>query len=186
MQTHCPMPNHTRSPRRLSGFTLLELLVTMFVAAIILGVAVPSFRTMTASNRITTQTNDLIGAVNFARSQAITRNGNVTLCRTAAAADTTCAAVAGDWQNWIIRNTAGTVVRNGSVPVYGGTLRVTSDLTADSMVFGSDGLARTTAGVLISNQRFTVCTTLSMPENVRRVTLGAASRVTVTKLTVGC
>ncbi len=73
-----------------AGFTLLELIVTIAVASIILGIAVPSFRAMSINNRLATQANDIVGAINLARSEAIKRNRSVSLCRVRDGNDTTC------------------------------------------------------------------------------------------------
>lgn len=66
-----------RGPTR--GFTLIELMVTLSVMAIVLSLALPSFASLLASNRISTQTNELIGALNLARSEAVRRAQPVTL-----------------------------------------------------------------------------------------------------------
>lgn len=64
---------------RTEGFTLIELMVTIAVAAVLLAVAVPSFRHLIISNRLTTAANDVITSVTLARSEAIKRNANVDL-----------------------------------------------------------------------------------------------------------
>lgn len=65
---------------KIRGFTLIELIVTMAIAAILLTVAVPSFRAMIANNRITSQINELVTAVNMGRSEAAKLNTSVILC----------------------------------------------------------------------------------------------------------
>ena len=55
------------------GFTLLELMVTVAVVAILATVGVPSFRDLIQNNRVTTQTNELVTALNFARTEAVKR-----------------------------------------------------------------------------------------------------------------
>jgi len=167
--------------RGIAGFTIVELMFTVFIAAILFAVAIPSFRGMMASSRLVTQTNDLIGAMNFARSEAITRNRAMIFCRADTDADTTCSAAAGDWGFWIVRNAAGDVARRGELPNFTGAMRVTSTLTLDRIEFGADGLARTSAGVLLNNQRIIVCSTHSSGENQRSIQLGSSSRVSVTK-----
>lgn len=67
---------------RNSGFTLIELMVTLAVAVIIATIAVPNFKLLIQDNRTVTQTNALISALNLARSEAIKRGGNVSVCRT--------------------------------------------------------------------------------------------------------
>lgn len=56
-----------------SGFTLLELMVTIAIAAILAGIAIPSFKSSISGNRLTTSTNDLVTALNLARSEAVKR-----------------------------------------------------------------------------------------------------------------
>lgn len=67
-------------PRRAVGFTLIELMVTIAVAATLLVVAVPSFRAIINSNRLTTAANTLVNALNVARMEAIKRNASTQLC----------------------------------------------------------------------------------------------------------
>ena len=62
------------------GFTFAELMVALAVAAILVGVAVPSFRTTIASNKLTIAANDYIYAVSEARSQGMRRNAVVLFC----------------------------------------------------------------------------------------------------------
>lgn len=68
---------------RTRGFSLFELVVTLSVAAILATIAVPSYRSLVQSNGLTTQTNELVGALNYARATAVTRGTTVTLCSSA-------------------------------------------------------------------------------------------------------
>ena len=62
-----------------SGFTLIELLVTLAVIALILSVGVPSYQGIVARSVITSTGNDLLSAVSLAGSEALRRDGAVTL-----------------------------------------------------------------------------------------------------------
>ena len=67
-------------PRGDSGFTLLELITTMAIAAIILAIAVPNFREFAANNRMTGTANDLLAATHAARTEAIKRHVQTVFC----------------------------------------------------------------------------------------------------------
>jgi prepilin-type N-terminal cleavage/methylation domain-containing protein len=54
-----------------SGFTLMELMVTIAIAAILVGTAIPSFTSTITNNRLTTSANELVTALNLARSEAV-------------------------------------------------------------------------------------------------------------------
>ena len=82
-----------------SGFTLIELMVTMAVLAILAVVAVPSMTMLINGNRLSGMNDELTASVQLARSEAIRRNARVTLC--GSADGTTCAAVT-DWDRWIV------------------------------------------------------------------------------------
>ncbi|MDX1558559.1 MAG: GspH/FimT family pseudopilin [Marinobacter sp.] len=64
--------------KRSAGFTLLELVVTMAILAIIATVAVPGFSRLIESNRLVTGTNLLVSSIKLARTEAIKRGTNVT------------------------------------------------------------------------------------------------------------
>jgi type IV fimbrial biogenesis protein FimT len=68
-----------RAPK---GFTLLELMVALTVLSILLAVGVPSFRNIIRNNRIASGTNELVGALTYARSEAMKRGDTVTTCPT--------------------------------------------------------------------------------------------------------
>jgi type IV fimbrial biogenesis protein FimT len=67
------------------GFTVIELMVTVAIVAILAAVAVPSMRDFLRRARASTMANEMLTAFTLARSEAIRRNGNVTICPTNAA-----------------------------------------------------------------------------------------------------
>jgi type IV fimbrial biogenesis protein FimT len=62
-----------------SGFSMIELMVTLALAAILLGMALPAFNGMMTQRTMTTQVNDLVVAVHYARSEAVKLGGLVTV-----------------------------------------------------------------------------------------------------------
>ena len=83
-----------------SGVTLIEMLVTLAVAAILLAAAVPSFTSLVQNNRAAAQVNDLVVAMHTARGEAIKRGFPVTLC--ASANQNSCSGGANWSGGWIV------------------------------------------------------------------------------------
>lgn len=73
-----------RSPAR--GFTLIELMVVVTLAALLLGIGVPSFKGFIASQRVKTAASEFSMAAVLARSEAIKRNADVTITAASAGA----------------------------------------------------------------------------------------------------
>jgi type IV fimbrial biogenesis protein FimT len=83
-----------------SGFTLMELIVTLAIAAIVVTLGVPSFREMLRENRLATQTNEFLAALSLARSEAIKRGVRVSLCKSDDGAN--CTSDGGYQQGWMV------------------------------------------------------------------------------------
>ncbi|MFD2273237.1 GspH/FimT family pseudopilin [Undibacterium arcticum] len=74
------MPTSTGAAVNVKGFTLIELMITLTIAAILLAIGVPSFRSLIQNQRMTTTVNDLFFfAINLTRSQALQMGGRVDL-----------------------------------------------------------------------------------------------------------
>ena len=83
---------------RSRGYSLLELMFTLAVAGILLGVGVPSFFEIVRNNRAAANANELVTTLSIARSEAIRRGARVTVCASSDGA--TCG---GTWgQGWLV------------------------------------------------------------------------------------
>jgi type IV fimbrial biogenesis protein FimT len=67
--------------QKIRGLTLIELLVTLAIAAILVTLAGPSFVRMIKSNSMSGTVNTFLADVRYARSEAVRRGGRVILCR---------------------------------------------------------------------------------------------------------
>lgn len=93
-----------RYDRSEPGFTLLELLVTLAVAAILLTVGVPGFRNAVMDNRLASEANEFVTAVNLARSSAVRYQRRATVCASTGydAAVPTCSGGKNWSTGWIV------------------------------------------------------------------------------------
>lgn len=69
-------------PRKSQGFTLLELMVTVTVLAVISALAAPSFKQLLAAQRVRVAAYNIVSDLVFARSEAVKRSENVTVTPT--------------------------------------------------------------------------------------------------------
>jgi len=100
-------PIAARRPRPVSkpfaavrGMSLVELLVSLAVAAVLMGLAAPSVASMLSSAELTSTSNAFLSSLRLARSEAAKRGGRVALCK--ASDDSGCTTTGGWEQGWII------------------------------------------------------------------------------------
>lgn len=86
--------------KKYSGFTLIELMITLFIVGVLLAVGVPSLKTFMQGNRLIAASNELISALHVARSEAIKINSRVSICESG---DGKTCSNSGSWENgWIV------------------------------------------------------------------------------------
>jgi type IV fimbrial biogenesis protein FimT len=66
--------------RREAGFTLTELMAVAAIVAILLGIGVPSYKYITNSSRMSSEVNNLLGDLMYARGEALKEGQYVTVC----------------------------------------------------------------------------------------------------------
>jgi type IV fimbrial biogenesis protein FimT len=94
-----------------SGFTLVELLITITIATILMSIGVPSYKYVTTSNRVSGEINALLGDMQFARYEAVKEGLTVQICPVAAftppaTPPTSCTATATWSTGWIVLSNA--------------------------------------------------------------------------------
>lgn len=151
------------------GFSLIELMVTIAIVAILIALAAPSFTALINRNRLSGQANELVASLQLARMEAVRRNARVSMCKTTDGA--TCSGVAGPWGGWLVVSN-GEVLRANTVKA---PVQVTSGAT--TVTFRANGMMAPTAAGLLSND-INVCIPTTQPvQNQRLVSVVTGSRI---------
>ncbi len=184
-----------QKPVKNLGFTLMELMVTVSIAAILMGIAVPSFTSTIASNRLTTNANALITVLSFARSEAIKRGKQVTVLRKGA----TSAQWESGWNVFVDNDgdenpdndANGTLcgstsdgcelLRSYDALPTGYTLRTGSSTYKDYAAFLPSGLSTVVAG-----DTFVLCSGSGTSMTQRSITINSTGRPRVSVTTGTC
>lgn len=164
-------PGHLRSFGA-AGFTLIELMVTIAVLAIIAAIAAPAMQSLIAANRLSAASTEVVTALQLARTEATRRNAPVTVC---ASDDGLACAAKTDWRRWIVTgrdNVSGNVEQIRDFAVSGKV----------EVVGPAAGIRFRPSGLLAAQGVLTVCTPAkALAENQRVVTMMVGGSVATTK-----
>jgi prepilin-type N-terminal cleavage/methylation domain-containing protein len=170
---------------QVAGFTVLELMITIAVLGILLGIGVPSFNNIVRQNRIASQTNELLAAAAMARSEAVKRGTEVVLCPVDPDDPDMCSGEANWNDGWMIfadeeGDENDVIIQRWPRP---GERRMTVESSddLDSITYRGDG--STTLGVGRKTE-FIVAPVPEYcqdPEGARIVTIAATGRVNATR-----
>jgi type IV fimbrial biogenesis protein FimT len=181
-----------------SGFTLLELLVTIVIGGILLAVGLPSMNRFALKSAESKAATELLSALAQARSEAVARNGTVTICRRdfySTDAFPRCAAAGGSWaQGWIVYQDAdGTY--DGTEPDAGTDIVAVFDPVGETSPTGDGDAFQVVASLTFPSHmqflpsgrageiaRFTVCESTGRL-TARQLDVEMSGRVSTSELT---
>lgn len=171
------MRTHTQRPQ--TGFSLLELLTALAVLAILLGWGVPSFFEIINNNRVTTQTNELVSALNYARSEAVKRGDPVSVC---SSADGASCAASTDWSTGWIVFTDSTGVLGTLNPPTDELLQVWPATDGLALNAGGDFVRYVATGMSTTATAFTLHKSGCAGQKARNISIATTGRVSSSKV----
>jgi type IV fimbrial biogenesis protein FimT len=122
--------------RRNRGFTLLEMVSVMGIVGILMAIGVPSYKSVTNSNRVASEGNSLLGDLQYARSEAIKEGQFVTVC--ISTNGSTCATGTNLWNSgWLVFSDSNS---NATVDATAIKLRSQTVFTGTDTFTGSNGV----------------------------------------------
>lgn len=159
------------------GFTLIELVVTVLIIAILATIAVPSMRGFVLDRRIRLVTDELAGVLNTARTEAVKSRSVATVC--ISSDQTSCVGTdwAKGWIAWVDQNgngsiNAGETFRASGAPQSATTVTVAPAVS--TIQFQLDGTTSSTSTV-----QFSICDSVRSGETGRLIQLFSSGIITV-------
>ncbi len=170
-------------PKRIRGFSLIEIVVVLVIMSILAAVAAPQIAAVINAGRITSNANEVLGGMQLARIEAVRANRRTVFC-----SSTNGSACDGGnpWAGWAVfsdRNgnnnfEAAELVRFGNIEA---PMRATAtNLPNNRVMFRADGLAyqANTTNLLVGTLRLCM-PTATPPQNARDIRVASGGRASI-------
>lgn len=167
---------------QIAGFTVIELMITLTVALVLAGIAIPAFSHLMARNRLAATSNALRGAFAAARQVAIDDDKPVALCAGDVADGCTGDWADGDWMVFRDKNHDAKldghdrVVRSGAVPEPDAVVIAGNGPMRKAVVYMPDGRAQRVSGAFAAGT-LRVCIESGIDPNSVDLVLSSTGRL---------
>ncbi|WP_438951551.1 GspH/FimT family pseudopilin [Porticoccus sp.] len=169
-----------------SGFTLIELMISIVILAVLLGLAAPAFIELVRDNRIQTSADQFFTSLILARSEALKRNQPVVMCKSTDGENcTTADDWAGGWLTYADENADGALdsgepVINAQQGLPGGyTLTTKGSSFTNQLTYRQDGSAS-------GFDTFVLCDAKGDTASAKEIVINIVGRPRMTKTTDNC
>ena len=184
------LPAQSRGSRKRSlGLSLIEMLVTLCVAAVLLAGAAAAFNQIGLSMKLSGFSNAFVSQLYLARSEAIKRNSRVVMCKSADGLQ--CSSTGGWEQGWVVfhdannnglREPGETLIRRGE-PLPRGYRVAGNQTVARYVSFSPFGGTRLTSGAFQAGT-ITLCKQSHAASEARQVVINSVGRPRIHKTTL--
>jgi type IV fimbrial biogenesis protein FimT len=180
------------------GLTLVELMITVSIMAILAAIATPSFRHTIATSRLTSATGELMNSLTRARAEALRVGMRVTACKSDNSSTACSSSASVGWENgWVVfqdptRSTTTVTIDSAETvtfvaqPLPTGIKALGDSNMVDYLSFAADGRPRLYSGTFATaGSRIRVCSTstaLTNDTRAREIVLLPTGRMTVEKV----
>ncbi|WP_345195466.1 GspH/FimT family pseudopilin [Kistimonas scapharcae] len=157
------------------GFSLVELMITLAVLSILLGIAAPSFNDFLLSEQVSSTGMELAGTVQYARSEAVKRNAAIII--------RPLGNLPGNWRTgWEVAVVGGDTLKQYPAPDDDVTITTTYDArTTSALIYEGNGTTRNaTSSFLVSANDLS-----TTGDRARCLTLSATGRLTTQRINPG-
>ena len=145
-----------------SGFSLVELMVTVAIISVVVAFGIPSMTEFSKNDRLTTNINTLVGHLAYARSEAVKRSVQVSLCVSNNSGTAAPSCTGGNWEDgWMIyidadgdnSFTAGEEVLRVQQALEGSNTLVPGGGIANQVIYDYRGFAAVAGTFLLCDER---------------------------------
>jgi type IV fimbrial biogenesis protein FimT len=160
------------------GFTLIELITVLSIAAIFLAAAVPGYYNIIQNNKVVTNTNKLASSLNLARMEAIKRGYKVSVCPAANASLNSCGSSAQWPLGWIVFTDAD---NNNAIDSSNDMLNISQAVPAGTSVTSANNIVSYDSTGFLLNGSTSISVTASgcKGKNSRTINVSTSGRLSV-------
>ncbi|MDP2546496.1 GspH/FimT family pseudopilin [Oceanobacter sp. 4_MG-2023] len=180
MSSHA-LPATYTSGHHSSGFTLIELMITLAVFAIVMFAAVPSLTSFMSRSELTAETNRFMGALVLARTEAVKRNTHVALCPSNDQTSCNSTSWSDGWITFQDTNGDGTLASDNSEEIIkyadaASNVKIYPDTSFSKVIrYKADGNINNTPGEIV------ICSEQAPAEvNAREIEISSGGRPSIT------
>ncbi len=162
----------------MAGFTLVEFMTVLAIAAIFTTLVVPGYKAVIQNNKVVSATNKLSASLQTARMEAIKRGITVAVCPTANAAFNACGTNS-QWANgWIVFLDAD---KDNTIDSSSDLIKVSQEFADDAQITSSSSIVSYDSSGFVTSgaTSFSLKTTGCTGNNARIVSVSSSGRVSI-------